>query len=239
MEFAKGKGCILVADDEEIFRRSTVDILRGRGYDADGVCDAFEGADAIQKKSYDLVIADIQMNGNSDLEFIRNTSAIKIPSMIVTAYPSLKSATESIRLMIVDYLIKPINPNEFLSRVEAALNKKNASSEGAHRVESLKQENVENDARQNSDMSMEVVLKSQIKEIYRSLEALEHAVHIASDSAYVASKKDLCELSRCSNLERHRALLREAVAVLVKTKSSFRSKELADLRARIETFLEN
>lgn len=86
---------------------------------------------------------------------------------------------------------------------------------------------------------MEIVLKSQIKEIYRSLEALEHAVHIASDSAYVASKKDLCELSRCSNLERHRALLREAVAVLVKTKSSFRSKELADLRARIETFLGN
>lgn len=227
---------ILVADDEEMFRRSTVDILRSRGYQADGVCDASEGENALKSNSYDLVIVDLQMNGNTDLAFVRSVSANnKIPSMIVTGFPTLKSAVESIHLMIVDYLIKPINPQEFLNRVETALRKKHSVVNCYEQKTGNKLVEVNGPALQTA-MSLDQILAHQIGEMYRALEGLQLATQIASEQPGITSH-DLCQYSKCSNLEKHRDMLKETVATLMKTKNSFKSKELADLRARIETFL--
>lgn len=225
---------ILVADDEDIFRRSTVDILRSCGYEAEGVRDAAEGENALLKNSYNLVIADLQMNGNTDLEFVRSISTKnKIPTMIVTGFPSIKSATDSIHLLIIDYLIKPINPHEFINRVKTALEKSPPTI--------TKHDPTEPDKRplelnESAPMSLAQVFNNQIREIYQSLEGLQLASQLASGKPEVGSK-DLCQVVKCSNLERHREILQETVAVLIRTKSSFKSKELADLRTRIETFL--
>jgi DNA-binding response OmpR family regulator len=232
---------VLVADDEDIFRRSTVDILIERGYDAIGVSDVGQGMDAVQRGGFDLIISDIRMNGNLNFEFIREIIQCKreTPLMIVTGYPSIQSAIESIRLSITDYLIKPIPPDEFLLRVQTALRRGHGLSE----TNCSECRGIFNDTptfinkQPSSDpMTLERIMNDQIHEMYRAMEGLYHATRLASGQAS-GGTKDLCQFSKCSNLDRHRSMLKETVAVLVKTKNSFKSKELAELRERIEELL--
>ena len=111
---------ILIADDEESFLYSTADILRREGYDCSCAADALAATEMLKEDSYDLLIADIKMQGNSDLEFIKALPQIAegMPVILVTGYPSLNSAIESIQLPVVAYLVKPFELNELLVRVE-------------------------------------------------------------------------------------------------------------------------
>jgi DNA-binding NarL/FixJ family response regulator len=72
------------------------------------------------RENYDLLIADIKMPGNSDLEFISALPKIAegMPVILVTGYPSLNSAIESVQLPVVAYLVKPFELNELLVRVK-------------------------------------------------------------------------------------------------------------------------
>ncbi|MDM7916105.1 MAG: response regulator [Candidatus Eisenbacteria bacterium] len=54
-------GRILIVDDEETFRESTAEILRGEGYDCDSAPDSARAAVLLADHEYDLVIADIFM----------------------------------------------------------------------------------------------------------------------------------------------------------------------------------
>jgi len=111
---------ILIADDEESFLYSTADILRREGYDCSCALDARAATEMLRKESYDLLIADIKMQGNADLEFIKALPRIAdgMPVILVTGYPSLNSAIESIQLPVVGYLVKPFELDELLVRVK-------------------------------------------------------------------------------------------------------------------------
>ncbi len=111
---------ILIADDEESFLYSTADILRREGYECGCATDARTATDMLGRENYDLLIADIKMPGNSDLEFISALPKIAegMPVILVTGYPSLNSAIESVQLPVVAYLVKPFELNELLVRVK-------------------------------------------------------------------------------------------------------------------------
>ncbi len=111
---------ILIADDEETFLYSTADILRREGYDCSCASDARAATEMLRMESYDLLIADIKMQGNADLEFIKALPQIAdgMPVILVTGYPSLNSAIESIQLPVVAYLVKPVELKELLVRVK-------------------------------------------------------------------------------------------------------------------------
>src|SRR4030042_6214874 len=93
---------ILIADDEETFRNSLADLLRQAGYQCDCAPDAIVAAELLHSAEYDLLIADIKMQGNFELEFIRALPQIAegMPVILVTGYPSLRSAIESIQLPV-------------------------------------------------------------------------------------------------------------------------------------------
>ncbi len=111
---------ILLVDDEESFLYSTADILRREGYECRCAPDARSAADLLRQGSFDLLISDIKMQGNSDLEFIKEVPEMAdgMPVILVTGYPSLKSAIDSIELPVVAYLIKPFELSELLERVK-------------------------------------------------------------------------------------------------------------------------
>lgn len=116
-------GRILLADDEELFLHSTADLLRRQGYECDCAVDARTAVEMLGKKSYDLLIADIKMPGNPDLEFIKELPRIAegMPAILVTGYPSLNSAIQSIQLPVVSYLIKPFEFSDLLAQVMSAI----------------------------------------------------------------------------------------------------------------------
>jgi DNA-binding NtrC family response regulator len=77
----------------------------------------------LRKKKYDLLIADIKMQGNSDLQLIKKLPefAPRMPVILVTGYPSLSSAVQSMKLPVVGYLIKPFEFSELLTVAQGAI----------------------------------------------------------------------------------------------------------------------
>ncbi|MCD6334697.1 MAG: response regulator [Candidatus Latescibacteria bacterium] len=116
-------GRILIADDEETFLYSTADLLRKQGYQCDCALDAAAAAELLRANDYDLLIADIKMPDNEELEFIQGIPLIAedMPIILVTAYPSLYSAIQSVQLPVVAYMIKPIEFDELLVRVQRSI----------------------------------------------------------------------------------------------------------------------
>src|SRR5436309_4596398 len=116
---------ILIADDEETFLQSMGAHLRREGYASDCVRDAREAAAALDKTAYDLLITDIYMPGNAELEFLHELQkrGSITPVIVVTGYPSVPTAVESLRLSVVDYLIKPVDFPVVLHCVSRAIDK--------------------------------------------------------------------------------------------------------------------
>lgn len=116
-------GKILMADDEETFLQSTAALLRRRGFECDCVNDAPGALAKLRSQQYDLMIADIKMPGNTDLELIKSLPQVApgMPVIMVTGYPSLESAAQSIELPVVAYLVKPVDFDQLLEQAKISV----------------------------------------------------------------------------------------------------------------------
>ena len=117
--------CILLVDDTELFLHSTADLLRKEGYDCVCASTASEAIAKLRTGTYDLLIADIKMPGNSHLELLHELQSLvpSMPVILVTAYPTVATAVGALRLSVFDYLIKPFEFAELRERVASVLTK--------------------------------------------------------------------------------------------------------------------
>jgi CheY-like chemotaxis protein len=117
------KGTILIVDDEAVARMSLAEVLKLEGYQ---VATAASGEEALrlvdQSELFDLIVLDYRMPGMDGLEVTaslrRNRRTQYIPIMIVTAFGSLEAAVRALRLGVNDFILKPVELNELLARVE-------------------------------------------------------------------------------------------------------------------------
>lgn len=118
----KRKTSILIVDDEPLFGTTTQQFLQSRGFDVQYVPDGHEGERAIRSNRFDLIVADLDMPGNRQLEFLKTCRVefTDTPFIVVTGRPSLPSAIEGIRHGIHDYFLKPIDLDDLLHSVERA-----------------------------------------------------------------------------------------------------------------------
>ncbi len=111
---------ILVVDDEEAVRKAVVDSLRHDGYD---VCEADDGAAALEclvRQPFDLVLTDMVMPRMDGLTLVKTATerGYRAAYIVMTAYSSVDSAVEAMKLGAADYLPKPF-PLELLRLVVA------------------------------------------------------------------------------------------------------------------------
>lgn len=118
---------ILVIDDEEIVHASISRILARLGYEVVSVFTAREGLEEMATSDYDVVITDLMMPEMNGLEMLGEMKArnMDVPSIMVTGYPTIKSAIQSLRLGAVDYIPKPFTRQELLSPLNRALRRIN------------------------------------------------------------------------------------------------------------------
>lgn len=104
-------GHILLADDEESFLSTTARLLRREGYTCDCAKDASTAIQMLREQEYDVLISDIRMPGNDDLELIREASQIAkgLPVILITGYPTVQTAIQSVGVNVSSYLVKPID----------------------------------------------------------------------------------------------------------------------------------
>jgi DNA-binding NtrC family response regulator len=136
---------ILIADDEPFYLRTTGDLLRKAGFECECVSDAAAAMHALQQSRFDLMLSDLNMPGNLRLELLHHGRAKwpQTPVIVITGVPSLPSAIESLRLGIVDYLIKPVKYEDLLAAMRRALTGQRPVQEPAAASDLIRQEVVQ------------------------------------------------------------------------------------------------
>ncbi len=117
------KSQILLADDEVTFRETFTKVLEEEGFAVTAVCDGKEATDAIMRQPYAVAILDIQMPGSDGISVLREVAAIRPQTRVimVTAYGTVEMAVEAIKLGACDYVMKPVNFDEMLTKIRQHL----------------------------------------------------------------------------------------------------------------------
>jgi DNA-binding NtrC family response regulator len=114
---------ILIVEDEDTLCESLQRVFRREGYEAD-IADSAETAfRLLDNNTYDLIITDIILPGISGIELIDRykTERPDQKVIIMTAYASLQTAVEALRVGASDFIVKPIMHDELKRMVKKAL----------------------------------------------------------------------------------------------------------------------
>ncbi|MGM0787410.1 MAG: response regulator [Thermodesulfobacteriota bacterium] len=111
---------VLVVDDEQIIRDSLREWLGEEG--GFSVVTAKSGQEAlelIRDRQVDLMLADIKMPGMDGIELLDSALQINpdLAVMMITAYATVDTAVEAMKLGAVDYLVKPFDPDSLLPKI--------------------------------------------------------------------------------------------------------------------------
>lgn len=114
---------LLIVEDEDTLCESLQRVFIREGYETD-IADSAEAAfRLLENKSYDLIITDIILPGISGIELVaryrQQNPEQKV--IIMTAYASLETAVEALRVGAHDFLVKPVMHDEMKRMVKKAL----------------------------------------------------------------------------------------------------------------------
>lgn len=117
VERALGK--ILVVDDQRNMRATLSMLLRSNGYEVDEADSGERGQDMGAAGAYDLILTDLRMEGSDGLSVLRSVKQHQplTEVIVMTAYGTIESAVEAMRLGASDYIQKPFAEEELLLRV--------------------------------------------------------------------------------------------------------------------------
>lgn len=108
---------ILVVEDEKIHRITLADMLVKEGHDVSAVADGDAAITQVRAEPWDLVLSDLRLPGVGGLDVLRETKA-RAPQTVVimmTAFGTVDTAVEALKLGAYDYLVKPFAPDRLLS----------------------------------------------------------------------------------------------------------------------------
>jgi two-component system response regulator HydG len=122
---------ILVVDDQRNMRTTLAMMLRGAGYEVDEASDGSQGAELGARGAYDVVLTDLRMGGFDGIGVLRAVKEGHATTevIVMTAYGTIESAVEAMRLGAFDYIQKPFTEQELLVKVERANHNRRLANE--------------------------------------------------------------------------------------------------------------
>ena len=240
-------GRILIADDEQTFLKSTAQLLCNEGFQCDCAKDAAEAMEKLSEKTYDLLIADIKMPGNSNLELIKqlseNTPAVKV--ILVTAYPSQQTAMEAVPLSVAAYLVKPVDFPELLQKTKSAVKMSQLHRTIAATKKNLQQwigelEAIELFLQKGKGGSFEAALKNFLEvTTFRTDDTFKNIQQATGLLDTLRPQTEICEIVRCTALEELTEGIKQAITTLKESRDIHKSKQLGKVRITLEKLLKN
>ena len=114
---------ILIVDDDESHRLMLKAVLSDDSYEITEASDGKEAVALAEKIDYGLILMDIRMQEMSGIDALKIIKARKpdIPVLLMTAYASVKSAVEALKLGAIDYLTKPLDIQELKHAITGAI----------------------------------------------------------------------------------------------------------------------
>jgi CheY-like chemotaxis protein len=165
--------------------------------------------------------------------------------ILITGYPSVETSVPAIRLAVVAYLIKPVAPNELLELVRQTLEQRRACrsvEENLHRVEQWHRDlqTVGTSLRPKSPDAFNQAVGTFLNLTLRNV--IDALADIRNTIQTLLSSPPSPEIIRAMESSRPIMLvgaLQDTIRVIEHTKVNFRSKELGELRERLEVLLQD
>ncbi len=122
---------IMVVDDEKIVRESLSVWLRKFGYEVVPVEGGQEALDLLDREEWTILLVDLKMPRIDGIEVLRKALEVKpdISVIIFTAYATVETAVEAMRVGAYDYLVKPIDPDMLTLKVQKIIERQDLEDE--------------------------------------------------------------------------------------------------------------
>ncbi|TWI74139.1 response regulator receiver domain-containing protein [Desulfobotulus alkaliphilus] len=114
---------ILLVDDEEEFVVTLAERLEIRGFSPTIAEDGETALSIFTPDTFDLVLLDLMMPGIGGLEVLAKLKEIQptVPVILLTGHGSTREGMEGMRLGAFDYLMKPLNIEELIRKIQEAV----------------------------------------------------------------------------------------------------------------------
>jgi len=114
---------LLIVDDEHASMRALCDTLEYEGYRTYGYTSAADALAAMRERSFDLLLADLQMPGTNGIDLMKSAQLIDptLVAVIMTGHGALETAVAAMKAGALDYIQKPIKLATALPVLERAL----------------------------------------------------------------------------------------------------------------------
>lgn len=123
VDMGRQKERILIVDDEEDICDLIFRLLEKEGFSPIVAHNGFTALEMIRLGMPDLMITDVRMPGMSGMELLKQARFLdtNLPVIMITAWGGIDGAVEAVKLGAFDYVEKPFNFQEFLSKIRRAL----------------------------------------------------------------------------------------------------------------------
>lgn len=156
---------LLIIDDNETIREGLQQVVSKMGHDALVACSGADGLALFKKNSVDFVITDLKMEGVDGVQVLQGVAEMDpdCPTMIITAFGTVDTAVEAMKLGAFDFLQKPFAPEVVRLKVQRALELRAAR----HARQRLESENDYLRAEQQSQQGDLVGAAAPMQKVYR------------------------------------------------------------------------
>lgn len=233
---------ILVADDDELVRVAMSRLLEREGYICHQVCSGAEALNIMASTDVSVVVADINMEGNTRLELLEQlrAKAPHVSIILVTGHPTIETAAAAPSLRVAAYLLKPVNADALIATVRYECEQHalfHILSERRQRQEEALQSMraLESAFTHSTGNAAATTLQSYVSLAFdQTVESLLDLKAVVGTLAKEENASDRFSSARPLVLVN---AIHETIEVLERTRTSFKSKELATLRRKLEDLL--
>lgn len=125
------KPTILIAEDDDILRKSLAFFLGNHGYGIIEIDNGSDAAEAIRSTRFDLIITDLNMpyiGGMELIHIVRNELKLETPVIVLTASGVEKTELDAFAIGASEFMGKPFSPSVLEVRVRKLLGRTNAEN---------------------------------------------------------------------------------------------------------------
>ena len=161
---------ILIVDDDPGMLTALRSLFESDGYEAVTVEDGRQAVDLMKSESFDLLLSDVRMSPMDGIELLKAAKSIQpnLPVVMLTAYASIGTAVEAVKLGALDYIQKPLNMDKLLISARRAVEYGQTVAENLNLA-------ADNDRLEQAVAERTEELRKSLKELEVSFEDLKRA----------------------------------------------------------------
>jgi len=197
---------ILVVDDDEAICKTLSAILQSEGYQTTTTTTAKEAVERTRTQFFNIALLDIRLPDIEGTQLLAQLQEItpETIKIMITGYPSLKSAVDALNYGADSYIMKPVDPAELLKTIK---NRLEAQKQAEETTKEKLAGWVQSQARKTPTSSFQQFLEETSSELaYFGLTKTHAKIYITATALGIASASEIAKLSKIRREEVYRII---------------------------------